>query len=395
MAKSKTPEASPDRIDIMTAAQLMIADSEHDADMLYIAGLFVPDPFIAIGINGEWHGLFSPLEVGRAEKHSRFRHVHLDSQWRASAKDKNRQGLAAAAAAFLEMKGIRSIHVPGHFPLSYAEQLRQWGFEVNPVDGEMFPSRAVKSEFEIQCLAKAERLTRQAMQQAERFLAACSIGNDGILRAPSEADMPHQRIKSADVRRVIETFLIGKGAMPAHTIVACGREAADPHNIGTGYIRAGKLIIIDIFPRVLATGYWGDMTRTYVKGKADRDIAKMYRTVREGQDIGLSMVRNGVDGEDIHRSILAHFDSNGFSTGIRRGKQQGFFHGTGHGVGLEIHESPRISMQSCILQTGQVVTVEPGLYYPVLGGIRLEDMVVVRADGCENLTRHPRRLEIE
>jgi len=379
----------------MTTAQLMIADSEHDADMLYIAGIFVPDPFIAIQINGEWHGLFSPLEVGRAEKHSRFRHVHLDSLWRASAKEKNRQGLAATAAAFLEEKSVQAVQVPGHFPLAYAEQLREWGFEVAVVSDAMFPSRAVKSEFEIQCLARAERLTRQAMQQAEHFLAACGIGNDGILRAPADAARPHQRVKSADVRRIIETFLIGKGAMPAHTIVACGREAADPHNVGSGYLRAGNLIIIDIFPRVLATGYWGDMTRTYVKGKAGRDIAKMYLTVREGQDIGLGMVCDGIDGETIHRSILAHFDKQGFSTGIKRGKQQGFFHGTGHGVGLEIHELPRISMQSCILQTGQVVTVEPGLYYPTLGGVRLEDMVVVEADGCKNLTRHPRRLEIE
>jgi len=379
----------------MTEAHLMIAGSEHDADMLYVAGMFVPDAFIAIQIAGAWHGLFSPLEVGRAEKQSGFRHVHLDTTWRTIAKEQGRQGLASVAAAFLEDKGIRSIRVPGHFPLAYAEQLRQWGFGVAAVEGAMFPARAVKSEHEIQCLARAERLTRQSMQQAEAFLAACSIGNDGILRSSASAENPNQKVKSADVRRVIETYLIGKGAMPAHTIVACGREAADPHNIGTGYIRAGKLIIIDIFPRVLSTGYWGDMTRTYVKGKAGPDIAKMYRTVREGQDIGLDMVCEGIDGEIIHRSILAHFDKQGFATGLKKGKQQGFFHGTGHGVGLEIHEMPRISMQPCILQAGQVVTVEPGLYYPALGGVRLEDMVVVRANGCDNLTRHPRRLEIE
>jgi len=379
----------------MTTALLMIADSEHDADMLYVAGMFVPDPFIAIQLDGQWQGLFSPLEVGRAQKQSKFKQVHLDSPWHAEAANAGRQGLAAAAASFLHAKNVRSIGVPGHFPIAYAEQLRLWGFEVHAIDGPMFPERAIKTEWEIKCLARAERLTRQSMQQAEKYLANCSIGNDGILQAPVTAETPKKRVKSDDIRKVIETFLIGKGAMPAHTIVACGKEASDPHNIGRGYIRAGQPIIIDIFPRVLSTGYWGDMTRTYVKGKADRDIKKLYRAVREGQDIGLSMICDGANGESIHHSILEHFDAQGFSTGIKNGKQQGFFHGTGHGVGLEIHERPRISTRPEILKNSQVVTVEPGLYYPSMGGVRLEDMVVVRSKGCENLTRHPRRLEIE
>ncbi|MDQ6968780.1 MAG: M24 family metallopeptidase, partial [Mariprofundaceae bacterium] len=132
----------------------------------------------------------------------------------------------------------------------------------------------------------------------------------------------------------------------------------------------------------------------YVKGKAPTALKKMYQTVREGQDIGLNSVANGARGTKIHHAILDHFDNQGFKTGLKGGKQTGFFHGTGHGVGLEIHESPRISVRDDILQTNQVVTVEPGLYYPNIGGIRLEDMVVVRENGCENLTKHPRKLEI-
>ncbi|MDQ6969862.1 MAG: M24 family metallopeptidase, partial [Mariprofundus sp.] len=167
-----------------------------------------------------------------------------------------------------------------------------------------------------------------------------------------------------------------------------------PHNIGSGFIRARQTIIIDIFPRVLKTGYWGDMTRTYVKGTASTAIKRLYRTVREGQDIGLSMVAEGVDGAVIHRKITDHFDRQGYPTKMIRGKQTGFFHGTGHGVGLQIHEAPRISVRSDILKANQVVTVEPGLYYPGLGGIRLEDMVIVRKGGCDNLTNYKRRLEI-
>jgi len=380
----------------MTTAQLIISASDHDADMLYISRMFVPDAFIAIGIESgegwQWHGLFSPLEVDRAKKQSGFQHIHLDSIWRKKAEALNwSPSLASAAAAFLKEHGISKLLVPGQFPLMYAEQLRELGFQITAQQGSLFPERAIKSESEIKQLARAERLTKRSMMQAENFLAACSIGDDNILRHPDDAKT---KVKSKHVRAAIETFLIGQGAMPAHTIVACGKEGADPHNIGSGFIRANQSIIIDIFPRLLDSGYWGDMTRTYVKGKAPATLKKMYQTVREGQDIGLNKVADGVHGAEIHSAILEHFDKQGFKTGAKGGKQTGFFHGTGHGVGLEIHESPRISVRDNVLQSNQVVTVEPGLYYPNIGGIRLEDMVVVREHGCENLTKHPRKLEI-
>ncbi len=372
-------------------AKLIIADSEHDADMLYAAGLFVPDAFIAIGLDHQWHGLFSPLEVDRARHDSGCVHVHLDTAWREKARQlKWEGGLEATAAAFLHEHGIRSITVPGHFPLIYAERIRAWGFKLTPYPGTLFPERAIKSEYEIGQLRKAERLTRRAMRTAEKLLAASSIGNDGILRHPENG----KKMKARHVRSAIETFLITRGAVPSHTIVACGREAADPHQIGRGYLRAHQPVIIDIFPRLLASGYWGDMTRTYVKGSASKELRKLYRTVREGQDIGLSMVCDGAHGDKIHQAITRHFELSGFLTGMIRGRQAGFFHGTGHGIGLDVHESPHISIHDDILHTGNVVTIEPGLYYPGQGGVRLEDMVAVRNDGCENLTRHPRCMEI-
>ena len=373
-------------------AQLLIAGSEHDADMLYISGLFVPDPFIVIGIDGQWHGLLSPLEVDRARKTSRLDHVHIDTAWRENAATLGfGNGLASIAAAFLRNHDIHAVQVPGSFPLQHADQLRGWGFELQAAEGTLFPQRAIKNESEINQLAKAERLTRQAMAAAEAFLSESSIGDDGVLRHKDVAG----RVKSAHLRAVIETFLISRGAVPSHTIVACGKEAADPHQIGSGYLKAHQPIIVDIFPRLVASGYWGDMTRTFVKGRASSELRKLYRTVREGQDIGLSMVCDGASGLKIHQAIQQHFAKQGFFTGTRRGKQVGFFHGTGHGVGLDVHESPRISVRDDILQTGHVVTVEPGLYYPGLGGVRLEDLVVVREDGCDNLTRFRRKLEID
>ncbi len=375
----------------MSRATLLIAGSEHDADMLYVSGMFVPDPFIAIEIKKEWHGLFSPLEVDRAVRQSAFDQVHLDSEWKERGRENGWQpGLTAAAAAFLKARQISHIRVPGHFPLRFAEQLRSWGFQVEATEGNLFESRITKNDGEIKQLAKAEKLTRNAMRCAERFLGECSIGNDTVLR---HADVSG-KVKSKHLRSVIETYLIQNGAMPSHTIVACGKESADPHNIGSGYLRAHQPIIIDIFPRLLNSGYWGDMTRTYVKGKATAEVKRLYQTVSEGQDIGLGMVADGVVAADIHQAITTHFDRSGFKTGVVRGKQCGFFHGTGHGVGLEIHEAPRVSTGTDILKTGHVITIEPGLYYPHLGGVRIEDMVVVHKNGHTNLTNHRRRLEI-
>ncbi|MCF7822078.1 MAG: Xaa-Pro peptidase family protein [Mariprofundaceae bacterium] len=375
----------------MKKSILMIGASEHDADMLYVSGIFVPDPFIAVKIGSVWHGLFSPLEVDRAHKQSRLDETHLETPWgeRAQASGWGK-GLAATAAAFLKAHNVSDILVPAHFPLRHAEQLSGWGFHVKAAEEGLFSERVTKSKTEIRHLAQAERLTKRAMQRAEAFLAESSIGSDDILLHPEVAG----KVKSKHLRSVIETYLIQHGAMPAHTIVACGRESSDPHHIGHGYLRAGQPIIIDIFPRVLATGYWGDMTRTYLKGKAPERVKKLYSTVKEGQKIGLGMVSDGVSGDAIHRAITTHFDRQGFKTGLLRGRQSGFFHGTGHGVGLEIHEAPRVSTGSGTLKAGHVITIEPGLYYPGMGGVRLEDMVVVQPDGHTNLTRHPCRLEI-
>jgi len=372
-------------------ARLLIAASDSDADMLYVSGIFVPDPFTAIGLNGAWHGLFSPLEIDRARKTSRLDKVHLDVAFRERSVAKGwGAGPEAIAAAFLQENGVTDITVPGSFPLRYADQLRAWGFRLSAAPGCMFPQRAIKTENEIRCLRQAAAITRRAMHQAKDFLANSRIGNDGVLRHPESGI----RLKSHHLRCVIETFLISRGACPAHTIAACGRETSDPHNIGHGLLRANQPIIIDIFPRVLATGYWGDMTRTFVKGRASSQLWKIYRTVREGQDIGMGMIAAGINAAGVHKAILAHFEASGFRSGERNGKQMGFFHGTGHGLGLEIHEAPRISTQDVQLQAGHVVTIEPGLYYPGTGGIRLEDVMVVRNRGADNLTRYPRQMEV-
>ncbi len=374
-------------------ARLMIADSERDADMLYVSGLFVPDPWIAVEIDGRWIGLFSPLEVDRARRTSRLDEVLLDTPWRRQARDRfgAQAGLAEVAACFLRDRGVDRVTVPQQFAHGFACRLQEAGCAVSASSGAFFPQRAIKREDEIRELAAAERLTAGAMRRAFDFLAACSIGDDGVLR---HADFGRARLRAAALRGVIEQWLIARGAVPSHTIVACGHEGADPHNEGHGLLRAHQPIIIDIFPRLTRSGYWGDMTRTVVKGRAAPEVVAMHRAVAAAQRAGLSAIRHGVAARSVHEAVKVVFAARGFVTGVRRGRQEGFFHGTGHGVGLEVHEAPRVSACDDRLQAGHVVTVEPGLYYPRVGGVRIEDLVVVTEDGHRNLTRVHRRLEI-
>ncbi len=384
----------------MSHAKLLISDSEHHADMLYVSGLFVPDAFVVVGLEDgasiTWHGLLSPLEVDRAKAQSKLHQVHLDTIWHDKAQDNGWQrSLATAAAAFLQAHDVQSVTVPADFPYLYAKELLALGFTVEPSPASLFPERVIKTEDEIAQLALAEKLTAQSMQQAEDFIAACGINNDGFITFPSGHEKAGEVVTSQAIRAVIETFLIGQGAVPSHTIVACGAQSADPHDMGSGNIAAHQPIIIDIFPRLTASGYWGDMTRTYVKGKASAKLKRMYQTVLKGQDIGLNMVRAGANASTIHQTITEHFDAQGFKTGIINGKQGGFFHGTGHGVGLDIHEAPRVSKYGAVLEANMVITIEPGLYYADIGGVRLEDLVVVRETGCDNLTNFHRTLEVD
>ncbi|MEY2543502.1 MAG: Xaa-Pro aminopeptidase, partial [Verrucomicrobiota bacterium] len=139
-------------------------------------------------------------------------------------------------------------------------------------------------------------------------------------------------------------------------------------------------------------GYWGDMTRTVVRGRAGDAQRKLWETVKDGQELALREIKAGIDGMKIHKAIQELFKKRGYPTEVRKGKNVGFFHGTGHGLGLEIHEYPRL--QKVTLKERQVVTVEPGLYYPGLGGVRHEDVVVVTKTGCKILSRFPKQLEI-
>jgi Xaa-Pro aminopeptidase len=202
-------------------------------------------------------------------------------------------------------------------------------------------------------------------------------------------------LTSEILKRIINTTIMAQGYVPSHTIVASGNQCVDPHNQGSGPIRAKTSIIMDIFPRSQQSGYFGDITRTVVRGRASERLKHAYYCVERGQEIAFEHIRDGAIAYDIHNQILNYFKAEGFETGIVNGRMQGFFHGTGHGLGLDIHELPSFGLRNTNpLRRGNVVTVEPGLYYEGMGGVRLEDVVIVTKTGCRNLVDIPKLLEV-
>ena len=174
------------------------------------------------------------------------------------------------------------------------------------------------------------------------------------------------------------------------TIVAGGNQACDPHDRGSGPLRPNELIIIDIFPRVTKTGYFGDMTRTYLRGRASDAQRRLVATVGAAQKAALRTISAGVDTRVVHEEVVTTFTAAGCQTRHTKTGSVGFFHGTGHGLGLAVHEAPRISGSIAMpLKKGAVVTVEPGLYYPEIGGCRIEDVVQVTTRAPLFLSKHP------
>ena len=246
---------------------------------------------------------------------------------------------------------------------------------MKPRPGNFFPERENKSAAEVKKISAALLMAEIGMAEAMQVLQPAKIAKG---RRLMYHDVP---LTSEKLRAVIDTAILQAGGLASHTIVAGGRQGCDPHEPGYGPLRAHEPIILDIFPRSQKTGYFGDITRTVVRGRASEAVRKLYDTVLQGQKLAFQKMRPGVPTAQVHRAVQEFFEREGYRTGRHNGRMQGFFHGTGHGLGLEIHEAPRVGPNSAgTVEAGQVVTVEPGLYYPELGGVRLEDVALVTQD---------------
>ena len=370
-----------------TKNRLIIDSSENNSDLFYRTGFFVPDAVIYIENNGKRTLILNDLEYERGKSESLVEEVISYSECVKKLKAKNIKniGVLDIAALVLKQKRIKSLEVQKDFPVFYADGLRKRGFRINVAKGSMFyPERLVKNEGEIKHLRKSLRKTVDAMDLAINIISKSKIKNSRLYYKGSA-------LTSEKVKSYINSYLAEFEFTASHTIVAGGKDSWMPHNTGSGQLYANKPIIIDIFPRSQNSGYYGDMTRTVVKGKPSEELVRMYNTVLEGQKLGLKLIKHGIKAKTVHKSIVDVFDNKGFNTELLEGKMQGFIHSTGHGLGLDIHEPTRISLNNETLVKGNVVTVEPGLYYEKLGGIRIEDTVLVTNKGCINLTKYKKQ----
>jgi Xaa-Pro aminopeptidase len=288
----------------------------------------------------------------------------------------------------MKERGVRRATVPANFPALLADEIRSKGITLNIKGDPFFDHRERKNSKEVKNIRDSLRVAELGLQAGIDVLKKARIGRDGYLY------LRKNRLTSEALKSTVNTTIMAQGWVPSHTIIAAGDQSCDPHNEGSGPLKAHASIIFDIFPRSQRTGYFGDLSRTVVRGRASDRLKQLYESVRLGQELGFRLIRDGAKAGPIHQKILDLFAQRGFPTGKVNGRMQGFFHGTGHGLGLDIHEPPRIGAVQSTLRKGHVVTVEPGLYYIGLGGVRLEDVVLVTGNGNRNLTRYPKFLEI-
>jgi len=370
---------------------LLFADSTN-ADQRYFSRVDVPDPFIAFRAGSRRVTVQSALEFGRIKKTGAFDDVLALEIWRARAEKRwprRKIGPAEIIAELARAHHLRRFTVADDFPAALFLKLRALGVRIELAGGPLFPEREIKTAAEAAAIREGNRLCAVGFATAEKILRASR---------PRRRELIFEKrpLTSERLRFAIESAMMAEGGQAnGTTIVAGGDQACDPHERGAGPLRPRELIIVDIFPRVAKTGYFGDMTRTYLRGRATDAQRKLVATVRAAQLAALKIIRAGIDGREVHQRVVEIFTAAGFETRHTKSGSVGFFHGTGHGLGLAIHEPPRMAATgSTVLKKGTAVTVEPGLYYPGLGGCRIEDVVQVTDSAPRMLSSHPYDWEI-
>lgn len=367
-----------------TLPRLIVAASETDPDLLYATRFSAPDAFVYLEKAGHRAIMLNDLEIDRGRAQAQVDEVIAYGE--VAKRAGQEAGFAATLIQLLKEKRVRKAQVPSTFPLGLANDLAKAEIALEPVSGLFFPEREFKTAEELKKLRRALVITEAGLARAMEVLTASKIGPTQRLLWGGRA------LTSELLRAEIDSAILHAGGQPANTIVAGGEQGCDPHERGHGPLKANSLIIMDIFPRDARTGYYGDMTRTVVRGRASDAQRRLWETVLEGQKLAMRAMKPGVDGKEVHESVQAYFTERGYPTEQSKGRWTGFFHGTGHGLGLEIHEEPRFGRTR--FKPGQVLTVEPGLYYPGLGGVRIEDVVTVTDKGIRMLSRFEKRLEV-
>ncbi len=366
--------------------KIHFADTKN-ADMFYLVRHTVADPFLFIEKAGVRHIYLNALELGAFKEKGGARiEAHPLEPYLAKASSLPGEGTRTQKAILLILSehGLvaNSVTVSRDFPLDLADYLRR--NEVILSVGDIAPERARKDAREIESIRKACDAVSRAFSFIEATLEKSAIEGESLVR-------DGHPLTSEDLKGEVELLLYKEGfENPDGIIISSGIQAATPHHSGSGPFRPHQTIVCDIFPRGRESRYFSDMSRTYVKGKPSPDAVRMYEAVQEAQEAAFERIRSGIEAKEVHEAAAEVIRRKGFDTG-----DKGFIHGLGHGLGLEVHERPGVGpLSKEKLETGNVITVEPGLYYPEWGGVRLEDVVLVTETGCEKLSSHPRTLVV-
>ena len=374
---------------------LIHADTSRSPAMRHEVPLGIPDPFLYVERDGRRFVVITAFERERLKAAAPDIEALPPEQF---GIDELLRGGTPPVEATLEVYtralrelGVTEAVVPARFPLELADHLRTNGVDVR-VDRDLFEDRRrSKNETEIAGLRRAQRACEAALDVARRMLRDSEPGGDGVMQLDGSA-LTSERIK-AEMQQVF----IAHGAIADEFIVASGAQGAVGHDMGSGPISAGVPVVFDLWPRDTETAVYTDMTRTYVVGDVPDEIREYHRLCKEALDRTTAAAKPGVNGRELMQIACDLFAEHGYPTQLTKKPGEvldsGFFHGLGHGVGLEVHERPRLSVVGDDLVPGDVITLEPGLYRAGYGGVRLEDILLVTGDGAETVTNYPYDLE--
>jgi Xaa-Pro aminopeptidase len=363
------------------ADAFVMYSSSRDADMRYLTQFVTSDPFVYVKkVNENGLIIISQMETGRASREST---ASVMTRTQAGLPDilKTEKDPWKATARMIAGQVGKKVLVPPNFPVALANALGE--FCIVEVDSGTVPSmREVKSRDEIKAMKRVQKITETAMGVAVSLIQH-TTEKKGILYSDGKP------LTSEIIKFSMHSLLLEYGCTAVDTIVSCGEDTAVPHMTGHGPLKANEPIVIDLFPCEEKTGYYADMTRTVVKGEPTPEILDMYTTLREAKHLGISLIKAGVLGPAVYQSVVDLFKERGYESDTK-----GFVHNLGHGVGLQVHEQPTVGPAGKDLKAGCVITIEPGLYYPGIGGVRLEDIGEVTPKGFNNFTKFPENLII-
>jgi Xaa-Pro aminopeptidase len=381
----------------MNHARITAGIPETNSALYWRIGFCVGDPvaLIELPVSGETEStlILRDIEMARARVIARVDRVACPADFAppGGLSGDRETATAQAAAECLRRAGVRAVAADRSLPLLFADLIRSGGIgvECNP---EMWVSeRRRKTSTEINHIREAQHITEEAVQTACELVARAEAGAGGVLFYRG-APLTSERIRAA-----VDHLLVDRGFINLTSIIAGGPKGADCHDHGSGELRTGEPVIVDIFPRSRATRYCGDCTRTVVHGDVPEELRRMHAAVCCAKAAAIRKVAPGVTGAEIHAATTGAITEAGYAVGLPVADSPRSYcaitHGTGHGVGLDVHEPPLLDAGGPELLTGDVVTVEPGLYRRDLGGVRVEDIIVVTQAGCENLNGLPEGLD--